>query len=275
MQTLDLYEQKILCDEEFPVQLLINDIRKKGCYFSDHWHEHLELHYVIEGTALIKVDQKEIRGEKGSLVIVNSNELHAGYCYGHSVKVLVIIFDLDSFSKELAEKNLILQSLIQQDAEVDNIVKRIWEESEGKKLGYRLSCKGALLQLIAHLFRNYTVEMLSDKDSQKRLKRLERLNSVIQYIQNHYTEQISNGELADLIHLSEDRFNHLFKENMNMPPLQYINEVRLKKAMNLLKQKEFTVAEVAIAVGYQDYNHFGRMFRKLYGCTPMEVKKDK
>lgn len=79
--------------------------------------------------------------------------------------------------------------------------------------------------------------------------------------------------MAGIIHLSEDRFNHLFKESMGMAPLQYINEVRIKKAMNLLKRKDRTVAEIADSVGFTDYNHFGRQFRRYYGFPPSDVLK--
>ncbi len=105
------------------------------------------------------------------------------------------------------------------------------------------------------------------------MKRLERLNTVLDYIQNNYREQISNQELADVIHLSEDRFNHLFKESMGMSPLQYMNELRLKKAMSLLKKREYSMTEIADRVGFTDYNHFGRQFRKYYGCAPSEILK--
>ena len=130
-----------------------------------------------------------------------------------------------------------------------------------------------MLELIAHLVREYTVEFLTEKESDRRKKQLERLNMVIDYIQMNYTRQIGNRELAEIVHLSEDRFNHLFKESMGMAPLQYINEVRLKKAMNLLKKKEGTVTEVADSVGFGDYNHFGRQFRRYYGCAPSEVPR--
>ena len=46
VQTLALYEKKILSDEEFPIQLFRNRPRQKGPYFDLHWHEHIELHYV-------------------------------------------------------------------------------------------------------------------------------------------------------------------------------------------------------------------------------------
>lgn len=221
------------------------------------------------------MDQQEIPGEKGDLVIANSNVIHAGYCYGSPVEVLVMIFEMEALSEELADKNILFQPWIKKDAEIGRIMHRIYEENEKKDIGYKLACKGGLLQIITYLSRNYVQEMLSNSDSLKRRKKLERLNTVNQYIEQHYTEAISNRELADLLHLSEDRFNHLFKESMGMPPLQYINEIRLKKAMHLLKKGDFyTAAEVADAVGFSDYNNFGRMFRRFYGCTPLEVIKN-
>lgn len=273
MQSLDLYEHKILSDPEFPVQLFINDISSKRWYFSPHWHEHIELHYVREGKTLLRLNQQEIRAEKGNLVIANSNELHAGYCDGSHMEVLVMIFGMEDFSKELADKNVIFRSLIQKDEVIDDIMSTIYREYREKKIGCRLVCKGELLKLIAHLVREYTVEFLTERESDRRKKQLERLNLVLDYIQSNYTRQIGNRELAGVLHLSEDRFNHLFKESMGMAPLQYINEVRIKKAMNLLKKKEGTVAEIADSVGFSDYNHFGRQFRRYYGCAPSEILK--
>ena len=75
------------------------------------------------------------------------------------------------------------------------------------------------------------------------------------------------------MHLSEGRFCHIFKESAGVSPLQYIKEIRLNKAMKLLKKEGFTATEAAEAVGFLDYNNFGRMFRKYFGCTPTEVKK--
>jgi AraC-like DNA-binding protein/quercetin dioxygenase-like cupin family protein len=271
MQSLALYEQKIISDPEFPVQMHVNDVSSKTQYFSPHWHEHIELHYVREGHTLLDLNQREIYAGKGNLVIVNSNEIHSGYCDGTHMEVMVMIFEMEAFSKELADKNVIFKSLIEQDDKIDEIMSVIHEEFQEQKIGYRLVCKGKMLELIAHLVREYTVEFLTEKESDRRKKQLERLNMVIDYIQMNYTRQIGNRELAEIVHLSEDRFNHLFKESMGMAPLQYINEVRLKKAMNLLKKKEGTVTEVADSVGFGDYNHFGRQFRRYYGCAPSEV----
>ena len=55
--TMQLYEKKILSDEEFPIQMFLNQIRKKGRYFQVHWHEHIELHYVLDGVTKFHINQ--------------------------------------------------------------------------------------------------------------------------------------------------------------------------------------------------------------------------
>lgn len=272
-RNLELYEKKILKDKEFPIQLIVNKCNSKGKYFSAHWHEQIELHYVVRGRTVIKLEQEEMEAGEGALVIANSNVLHEGYCRNGEMEVLVAIFDMEDFSRELADKNIIFCPIISGDAEISRIMLRIYEEYQRKEIGYQLVCKGELLKLVTYLARNKAIEMLSEEGVLKRRKKLERLNRVYQYIEMHYTEIITNCELAEMVHLSEGRFCHIFKESAGMAPQQYINEIRLNKAMKLLKQDTLTATEVVEAVGFLDYNNFGRMFRKYFGCTPLEARK--
>lgn len=272
-QALELYEKKILRDEEYPIQLLRNTVRQKGVFFDLHWHEHVELHYVVSGHIAIRLEQEEILAGQGDLVIANSNILHEGFSDGTPMDTLVAIFNMADFSKELADKNILFQPLIRCDPEIIRIMQNIHDELIRQEIGGRLVCKGCLLQLVAYLVRHYAVEMLDKGDSLRRRKKLERLNIVYRYIERNYSAPITNRELADLIHVSEGRFCHLFKENTGMAPLQYINKIRLEKAMHLLKQGDYTATEVASAVGFSDYNHFGRLFRRAFGCTPIEARE--
>lgn len=271
MHELSLYEKKIIKDEEFPVQMFENRIHIPGTYFQPHWHEHLELHYILKGQGLFYCNQIPLSVKEGSLVIINSNDLHEGISHTADFHALVIIFELGVFSKEIAGYNVIFQSLIESDSTIKELVMSIYEEENVKNQGYKLAMKGKLYELIAYLLRNYVVQNLSDRENINRIRNLSRLNTVLQYIQENYTETISNKELADIIHVSEYRFCHLFKESVGKSPLKYINEVRLKKAYYLLEQKEMTVCQVAAAVGFQDYNNFGRLFRKYYGFAPTGV----
>lgn len=271
------YEKKIIQNKEFPIQILINkfdDLKNRITFFNAHWHEHIELHYVIAGKMEMTLDQKDFFVvEEGNLVVINGNVLHEGSC-SDNLLALVIIFNMDDLTKELADKNIVFQEIIRQDAYVQRMLGNFYEEYMGGELGYCLACKGILLQLITYMSRNYARAVLTEKESLKHMKKLERLNIIRQYIEEHYADPISNKELADLIHLSEDRFNHLFKECMSVSPLQYMNEVRLEKAMHLLKGG-VSATEAAGMVGFFDYNYFGRLFRRKYGYSPGKVSDQK
>jgi AraC-like DNA-binding protein len=271
MHDLSLYEKKIINDDEFPVQIFKNRIRKPGNYCPPHWHEHIELHYILEGQGTILCNQKPLLVEEGSLVIINSNELHEGFSHTKNYDALVIIFEMDAFSKEMANCNMIFQSLVAADTKIKELLVSIYQEELDKKSGYKLAMKGKIYELITYLLRNYVVESLSDKENSKRIQNLMRLNTVLHHIQGNYADPISISELAELIHLSEYRFCHLFKESIGQSPLNFTNEVRLKKAHHLLEQKEMSISEVAATVGFQDYNNFGRLFRKYYGYAPSSV----
>jgi AraC-like DNA-binding protein len=65
----------------------------------------------------------------------------------------------------------------------------------------------------------------------------------------------------------------MFKEQMGVPPIQYILRVKMEKAQELLVQTEESVSEVARQVGFQDYSHFSKQFKKLVGLAPTEYRK--
>lgn len=271
---LGYYEQISLNDRDYPIRLNISKFpRERGVDFPAHWHEYVELHYFLAGDMILELDGEKIKAVPGDLIVVNSNVLHQGYPDDGKVEVIVLIFSMEELSRELAKMNIVFQTVIHGDLEIDQMMRQIYQEEKRKEIGWQIHCKALLLQTIVYLTRNYVKEILSGKDSTKRAKMLERLNGVMIYIEEHYNEPIRTKELADLVHLSTDRFHHMFRECVFMSPLQYINNVRLHKAMNLLKQDAFTVTEIAEKAGFPDYNHFGRMFRKQFGCTPREFRQ--
>lgn len=275
MPQLELYENKVLLDEELPIHIAENVRNTPGTIYSVHWHEHLELHYVVEGEALMQVNQTGHRVRPGDLLVVNSNALHSGDALSGPYLAFVMIFEVADLSPELAKNNYLFQPLICQDETVKALFTRIFQEKQAGGCAYKQLCRALALELLVHLCRNYVTDFLPERPGIRHRKNQERLNTVLLFIERNYAEPITNAQLADLICLSEDRFCHLFREGIGSAPLQYINEMRLKKAMALLEHGENTVTEVAEAVGFRDYNHFGRLFRKRFGCTPREVKSGK
>ena len=94
----------------------------------------------------------------------------------------------------------------------------------------------------------------------------------IRYIKEHYTENIAVAEVAADIGYSESYFGYAFKKKYKMSVSQYIRELQLAKAKDLLENTSFSVASVASYVGFDDSNYFSALFKKYFGLSPKEYR---
>lgn len=256
------------------MQLSVNRLNAPGQIFEVHWHEHVEIHYILQGEADIELGQQRFHVKKGDCLISNSNVLHQGTCTRAPYEACVLIFDINDISRELADQNYIFSVLIHRDDRIGEYIRQIFREIDQKQLGYKQMARSMVAEFVVYLCRNHVAQTLPMRESLKRRKNLERLNTILLYMENNFPQPITVEQLAEMACLSEDRFGHLFRESVGKAPLQYLNAIRLRKAMELLKTGEHTVTAVAEAVGFRDYNHFGRLFRKHYGCTPSQIAKE-
>lgn len=268
------YEKIIIEDPDFPMIVLENNKpapshRQQLCPL--HWHEHLELHYITEGTLEIWVNQTQHILHSGDLLVIGSNDTHSSYSNGR-LKERILIFKLEDLSPHLAQCVPGFQQVIRQDAAIQSTMTAFDHEYAAKSLGYDVACKATLLQLVVYLSRNYLHTPASDSRSDKHAQQLQRLLPVKEYIDIHYRESLDTETLASLVYLSKDRFNHLFKEVMGIPPKKYINDIRLHSAKRWLEQGLYSPAEAASMAGFTDYNHFGRLFRQTFGCAPSKIR---
>lgn len=99
------------------------------------------------------------------------------------------------------------------------------------------------------------------------------LIKITRYIEENYTSQISLQSLASHFSLSKQYIMRLFREQFGMTVTHYINEVKLRKSLDLLTFHSLSVSEVAYAVGFSSLYYFDRVFKKTYALTPSEYQK--
>ena len=272
MNTPDFYEKKIY-STDFPFQIFYENRDQRGVQCSAHWHEEIEFAYVVKGSVVYTLEQNEYTLKKGDFLIINSNTIHSATCLSVPYSCQIMAFRIESILKTLDISSLYFQPFIGKDSQIKFYMEQIFKECEKKELEYKNNCIAYITQLIIYLLRNYSSQNTPNQLNAQNKIRLEQLDNILKYIDEHYTESISNKDLANMMYLSEDHFSHLFRKKMGTSPQRYISQIRLQKAQTLILSREHTITEIARMVGYNDYNHFGRQFRRYFGCSPSDMAK--
>lgn len=99
------------------------------------------------------------------------------------------------------------------------------------------------------------------------------LRKAIDYIHEHYNEQVTLNEVAEHIYVSTFYISRMFKKELGISFVDYLNDVRIEKAKELLKDVKYKTYEVAELVGIPDPHYFSKIFKKYAGMTPSEYKE--
>ena len=102
--------------------------------------------------------------------------------------------------------------------------------------------------------------------------REERIVDIMRYIQNHYKD-VTLEELSSNFHLSRPYLSKYIKEHTGNTFQEIVKKARMKKAQALLKETNQTVEMIASRVGYETVEHFNRLFKKAYGMTPVQFRR--
>lgn len=94
------------------------------------------------------------------------------------------------------------------------------------------------------------------------------LNGILEYINNNYQEKIDLTMIGNMFYISPSHISRLFKRYLNTNTISYVNEVRIKKAVELLNKENLSVKEVAELTGYESLNNFYKYFKLYTGSTP-------
>lgn len=125
--------------------------------------------------------------------------------------------------------------------------------------------------ILAYLGKEHT-RLLSKTDSTMMKEYL--LGHIIKYIDEH-SKDINLQKLSDIFGYSPAYFSRFFKKEMHTSFKDMLIEIRLEKATKYLQEKRFAIQDIAKEVGYNDINHFYKIFKERYGMTPNEYKKTK
>ncbi len=136
--------------------------------------------------------------------------------------------------------------------------------------GYEEAC-AALLSVVLIRLRRLEGVALSDGPSGPRTSR--ECSLVRRYIDNHFKEDLSLDQLAQLAHLNKYHLAHTFRREFGVSPINYLISRRIEESRFLLRETDHSLSLIAQVLGFSSLSYFSQSFRRAEGINPMEYRK--
>ncbi len=248
-----------------------------------HFHPYFEIGYLLHGTRSMTINHSLYNLERGYLVFISKGELHKGFPIEHkpsSVELINLYFNeeyLETFYQlfgkekisELFANHVIAIPSSRQEYIEDLLQKMLYEYNGVDELSHEL-LKSYFCELISFLIRflRKNVDALSIPDRTNEL-----IEEAVKYIYYNYDKDLTLDDVSHRFNLSKSHFSKRFKAVTGFGYKEYLINVRLKEACNLLLNTNQSITQIAFACGFNDSNYFGDAFRKANGISPHKYRK--
>lgn len=282
-------------DKEMEIYTEMFDVYKqKFIDFSDivsaNFHDYIEVLYAFGGKFSIWLDGEFYEFSKGDIVVINSNELHhiviseldenSGYYALRFNPDILYISDkticefkyIITFMPNHTPLQKVFKAEEFKDFDVGGLMINIYEEFMKKEYAYELLIKSHICRLFAWIYRYWKSKDYCISETEN-LDLAAKLEGTIEYVLQHYSEDITARDMANYSNLSYSYFSRLFKRLTGKSFSEYLNATRVSEAEKLLLTSDMNITEIALEVGFSTASYFISQFKRQKGMSPKQFKK--
>ncbi len=276
-----------------------------------HWHSEFELIHIRQGRGEFICGSRKLEAEEGELLLVPPNMLHAAYPCGERKAAAAeepcgmgsgsgdghakegtgaLIYDALVFNpvmlgmgsgdrctneciRPMVKGNVCTSVCIRRAAavyeELRPLIERVFSCVHDDSARSDLLLKSELLRLIWIL--EERGEILFEADGVE--GETETIRPALEYMAQHFREDITVERLAGLVHLSRSHFMRCFRKAVGIGAIEHLTQLRIQAACEALGDGGEQIADIAFACGYSNLSNFNRQFLKRVGCSPKEYRK--
>lgn len=249
-----------------------------------HWHDDLEWIRVISGQMLYYVNGVSILLKSGDCLLTNSRQMHFNRDDQRQECIYLCVLVRPSL---LAGNQALYQKYILPFAEhpvtpfvhlsgedsvtvqTRALLDQIWAYKEKAALGYELQAIACLTRLWVVFLQN---DMLRCQDAAIPEDLLIQ-QEMVSYIYQHFPEPLTLEKIAAVGNVCRSRCCQLFRKYMRESPVAFLNHYRLRVSRHMLTSTEMSVTEIAFACGFHSSSYYGKLFARLYQCTPQKYRQ--
>lgn len=266
-----------------------------------HWHEDIELFVPNEGEAVYNINGKLVKVTAGEGLLINSRRIHSSYiedmrdCY---YNLLIFHPMILCASKEIEQQivqpiigssfdcillkrgtqwheNILHWFSLLRERHVDKSMPKAFAPMEFALLKENedKSEKSAVIGLVHLIWSEIAGNIVPDEKPHAECSQLNSIKAMISYIGEHYAEKITLGDIAAAGFVSKRTCGNLFERFLYISPMRFLNEHRLKRSIELLRDTDMTITEIALACGFAGASYYAEAFRRSSGRSPSEYRR--
>lgn len=268
-----------------------------------HWHDEIELLHFKKGNFHMEINMESYEISEECFFFINPGELHyiisKEPCEEDAVVFNPGILSFESYDtmqnqviQPFINGNLWLPRCIEAShrmfhdlyVEYDRMqnafgmMEEAGENADQKNAGQKnvgisvsqMLIKASLLRILALL----TGEGLLTRQESGINHQVESIKKVLTYIRENYRERIYIRDLAGLINVNEQYFCRFFKRAIGKTPMEYVNEIRIRRAAEMVVNTDDLIMDICLECGFNNLGNFLREFKKYTGMTPRLYKKE-
>lgn len=269
-----VYEKHVHNDPDFPFYFhtaMRSEGRSPALF---HWHESIELLYLLEGSCCVVCGQKTVRAAAGDLVVINPGALHA--IYQAEEDPAPAVYHCLIIDKSFCDANRIRLSGMWfterlRSPEAASLMLAIARETAEKREFYKLQVQSLAASLLIRLCREArAVPPPEERDGGGKTRMVK---AAMEYMRVHFADPLTIEAVCAAVGFSKYYLCHGFRELTGCTVLDYLNSLRCDYAAQLLASGRYTAAECAEKSGFHTPSYFAKVYRKYRGCPPSAERR--
>ena len=276
-------------NQESTIHCLKQHITEPGICAPPHFHKYNEILYGIDCDIKVWIDDTLETFKSGDICFFHSNETHFMYSEKEHNTYYVVKFSpeiLNYDGQMLSEMKYLIPVLLKNEKlshvvsrtelekyDMENLFRNVFEEWEGENTGYEFAIRGQILRVFSLLLRvwenskdSHLFETVNDENTMA-------IHRALAYIEENY-DTVSEGQVADILHMSYHHFSRTFKNVTGRNFLQFVIDTRIDRAKKFLLTTSYSITDIAQKTGFSSSSHFISCFKQKTGMTPNAYKKN-
>ena len=239
-----------------------------------HFHDEYEIYYLLSGSRQFYINDRVYPINSSSLAFVDGETMHRTFSENEEPHTRIVV----CVKKSKLQKDfpMLISAfsgggvLILNPAEQEKF-RFLFDMLKNECENCRPMQHEAISSITAKLF--IDVFRLVNKASSVENDCCSAALNVINYINTHYSKKFTLEDISKDCNISVSHLTRLFKISTGYSVIEYANNLRIKKAAELIKSTNLSISEIATRTGFSSFSYFGKMFSECYGVSPLKYRK--